>query len=105
MALALCSVPDSLSIQPGEAKNIQNILAETLLGLSASSRSLYHHNGALCYGSRRWQEPSTSTNEHCDPTRERDDAMCLENGERDHNCCACLGTGSADPTRMRPRAG
>ena len=34
------------------------------------------------------------TDDRCDPTRERDDAMCLENGERDHSCCACLGTGS-----------
>jgi hypothetical protein len=34
------------------------------------------------------------TDNRCDPTRERDDAMCLENGERDHSCCACLGTGS-----------
>ena len=34
------------------------------------------------------------TDERCDPTRERDDAMCLQDGERDHSCCACLGTGS-----------
>ena len=32
--------------------------------------------------------------DRCDPTRERDDAMCLRNGKRDPKCCACLGTGS-----------
>ena len=34
------------------------------------------------------------TDDKCDPTRERDDAMCLQDGERDPSCCACLGTGS-----------
>ena len=34
------------------------------------------------------------TDDRCDPTRERDDAMCLRNGKRDPKCCACLGTGS-----------
>ena len=34
------------------------------------------------------------TDDKCDPTRERDDAMCLQDGERDHSCCACLGSGS-----------
>ena len=28
--------------------------------------------------------------DRCDPTRERDDAMCLRNGKRDPKCCACL---------------
>ena len=35
------------------------------------------------------------TDDRCDPTRERDDAMCLhEDGKRDLSCCACPGTGS-----------
>ena len=34
------------------------------------------------------------TDNRCDPTRERDDSMCLRDGKPDRKCCACLGTGS-----------